>query len=206
MQEFYEKYILPKLTHWICSQNDITRQRKKVVPMAKGRVLEIGIGSGLNLPFYIPQNVTCLWGVEPSDQLRKITKNKAAGVPFPVKLIGLSGEDIPLEKNTVDTVLVTYTLCSIPDVQKALSEMKRVLKPGGELIFCEHGLSPDKRIQQWQQRIDPVWTQFSGGCHLSRPIPELIEKSGFKMAHLNKGYNSTLKITGYNYWGTAVHS
>lgn len=202
---FYKNHILPKLTHWVCSQRDITRQRKKIVPLATGRILEVGIGSGLNLPFYDPAKVDHLWGLDPSRQLGKIAQQRAAEMPFDVDFIGLSGEEIPLEKNSLDTVLVTYTLCSIPDVHRALKEMSRVLRPNGRLIFCEHGKAPDDIVQKWQQRMNPIWTKISGGCNLNRPIPSLIEESGFKIQTLDTRYNSPLKIASYNYLGIAVH-
>jgi ubiquinone/menaquinone biosynthesis C-methylase UbiE len=201
---FYEKFILPKLTHWVCSQKDITLQRKKVVPLATGRVLEVGIGSGLNLPFYNPSTVDHIWGLDPSKQLRKIAERKAIEIPFDVDFIGLSGEEIPLEKNSVDTVLITYTLCSIPDVHRALNEMSRVLRFGGKLIFCEHGKAPDDNVYKWQERINPIWTKISGGCNLNRPISNLIEESGFKIENIDTRYNSALKILSYNYRGIAV--
>ena len=200
----YKKFILPKLTHWVCSQKDIAQQREKVVPLAKGRILEIGIGSGLNFPFYDPAKVDHVWGLDPSRQLLKIAEQKAVEMPFGVDFIGLSGEEIPLEKNSVDTVLSTYTLCSIPDVLRALNEMNRVLRPGGELIFCEHGKAPDDNVHRWQERINPIWTKISGGCNLNRPISNLIEESGFKIKNLDATYNSALKILSYNYRGVVV--
>ncbi|NOX33791.1 MAG: class I SAM-dependent methyltransferase [Deltaproteobacteria bacterium] len=202
--EFYNHYILPNLTHWVCSHKDITYQRKKVIPLARGRVLEIGIGSGLNLPFYDRKKIDFLWGLDPSKQLRKIAEKKAADVLFKVDFIGLSGEEIPLEKNSADTVVVTYTLCSIPDVLKALNEMNRVLKPGGELLFCEHGKAPDTHILQWQNRLNPIWKRLSGGCHLNRPVPGLLKKAGFKIQNLDMMYTSNLKLISFNYLGTAV--
>ncbi len=125
-------------------------------------------------------------------------------MPFDVDFIGLSGEEIPLEKHCMDTVLITYTLCSIPDVFLALKEMNRVLRPGGRLIFCEHGKAPDENVYRWQERINPVWTKISGGCNLNRPISNLIEESGFKILNLHTFYNSPLKILSYNYRGVAV--
>jgi len=202
--EIYNNYILPKLIHWVCSGKDMNNQRQKVIPQACGRVLEIGIGSGLNLPFYNPEKIDFLWGLDPSKQLRKIAAKKAVDLPFKVEFTGLSGEEIPLEKNDADTVVVTYTLCTIPDVLKALIEMNRVLKPGGQLIFCEHGTAPDDIILSWQNRMNPVWKLISGGCNLNRPIPSLIEKGGFKINHLDMAYMSSFKIASFNFWGTAV--
>lgn len=201
---FYQNYILPKLIHWICSQQDTARQRKRLVPLATGKILEVGIGSGLNLPYYDPAKVDHVWGLDPSMALRKIAEKKAVEMPFPVHFIGLSGEEIPLEKNSVDSVLVTYTLCSIPDVGKALNEMNRVLKPGGKLIFCEHGKAPDEKVCEWQERINPFWIKISGGCNLNRPISTLIETCGFKIERLETAYSSSLKIFSFNYRGIAV--
>ncbi len=202
--ELYDKHILPKLTHWVCSLNDLTRMRKQMVPLAKGTILEVGIGSGLNLPFYDPAKVDQVLGLDPSIEMRKLAEKKAVKMPFKVNFIGLSGEDIPLEKNFIDTVLVTYTLCSIPDVLKALNEMHRVLKPGGELIFCEHGRAPDDNIRKWQDKINPTWTKISGGCNLNRPIANLIDEAGFKIVRLDANYHSPLKVIGFNYRGVAV--
>ncbi len=201
---FYDKYILPKVTHWICNQKPFQYQRKKVVPLAKGRVLEIGIGSGLNMPFYDPTKVECVWGLDPSRQMRKIAERRASELPFEVDFIGLSGEEIPLEKNDADTILVTYTLCTIPKVIQALNEMHRVLKPGGELIFSEHGKAPDENIRKWQERINPIWSYFGGGCQLNRPIPSIIEEGGFKIQNIDKMYIPGFKPASYHYWGTAI--
>lgn len=200
----YEKYILPSLLHWACSAEPVTRQRQKVIPLAKGRVLEIGIGSGLNLPFYVPSQVDMVWGLEPSAPMRTRAEQAATGIPFQVELIGLSGEEIPLESDSVDTVLVTYTLCTIPDVHQALEGMRRVLKPEGELIFCEHGVAPDENVRRWQERIDPLWKRIAGGCHLNRPIPSLIEQGGFKIKNLETMYLPGWKSATFNYWGSAV--
>ena len=201
----YDTYILPQLTHWICSQQEIAKERRKIVPRAKGNVLEVGMGSGLNLPFYDPSVVRHVWGVEPSFKLREMAQKRAEGLSFDVDLIGFTGEEIPLDNHCVDTVVVTYALCSIPDVKKALKEMNRVLKSDGELIFCEHGSAPDEAVRRWQERINPFWTRVSGGCHLNRPVPDLIRESGFKIRHMETMYNSPLKIVSFNYQGVAVH-
>lgn len=201
--DIYNRYVLPRLTHWVCSGKNMSNQRVKIIPQALGRVLEIGIGSGLNLPFYNPEKIDFIWGLDPSKQLREIAEKKAVDLPFNVEFIGLSGEEIPLEKNDADTVVVTYTLCSIPDVLKALIEMNRVLKPGGNLIFCEHGIAPDDIILKWQNRMNPIWKKVSGGCNLNRHIPSLIEKGGFKIKNIDMAYMSSLKLASFNYWGTA---
>ena len=202
--EIYNNYILPELTHWVCSREKFGNQRAKLLPQASGRILEIGIGSGLNLPFYNPEKIDLLWGLDPSKRLKKIAEKKADDLPFNVEFIGLSGEEIPLEKNCADTVVVTYTLCSIPDVLKALIEMNRVLKPGGNLLFCEHGKAPDDHIFQWQNRLNPIWKRMTGGCNLNREIPLLIEKSGFKFKNIEMAYVSRFKPAGFNFWGAAV--
>jgi ubiquinone/menaquinone biosynthesis C-methylase UbiE len=200
----YENYILPKLTHWICSSQLIARQRKKVVPLAKGYILEIGMGSGLNLPFYDTSKVEYLWGLEPSEQLRNLAGKQARNVQFEVEFISQAVEEIPLNSNSVDTVLVTYTLCTILEVLHALNEMRRVLKQGGELIFCEHGIAPDENIRRWQNRVNPIWKRIGGGCNLNRPIPNLIEQGGFQIKNMETMYIKGWKPAAFNYWGSAV--
>ena len=200
----YEKYILPKITDLMCSANPISYQRKKVVPLAKGRVLEIGIGSGLNFPYYDSSNVENVWGLDPSPQMLKMAERRMVDLPFDVEFIELSGEQIPLETSSVNTVLVTYTLCTIPDVVQSLGEMRRVLSPSGELIFCEHGLAPDEGVRRWQRILNPIWKRMGGGCNLNRPIPDLIEKGGFKITSIETMYIPGWKPTSFNYWGAAV--
>ena len=199
----YKSFVLPKLTHWVCSQKDIAHQRRRIVPQARGRVLEIGMGSGLNLPFYNPDRIEFVWGLDPSEGLLKMAEQKSARLPFQVRLTAISGEDIPLENKSVDTVVVTYTLCSIPDVSKALREMHRVLKPGGRLLFCEHGRSPDPSVIRWQDSLNPLWMKVSGGCHLNRPISGLIQNSRFHINYLDMQYMSPVKLISYNYLGSA---
>lgn len=200
----YERFLLPKVVHLTCSSKPIRYQRRKVVPLAKGRVLEIGIGSGLNLPYYDPSKVEMIWGLEPSRQMRAMAEKRVSDAPFKVEFIGLSDDEIPLESDSVDTVLVTYTLCTIPDVVPALEGMRRVLKPGGELIFSEHGLAPDENVRRWQDRINPIWKRLGGGCNLNRPIPSLIEQGGFKIRNIETMYIPGWKPASFNYWGTAV--
>jgi len=201
---FYEKHILPKMTDFLCSLRPAMRQRSKVVPLAKGRILEIGIGSGLNLPFFDSSHVDHVWGLDPSVQMRKMAEKRAKHFPFTVEFIGLSDNEIPLASDSADTVLVTYTLCTIPDVVQALGEMRRVLMPGGELVFCEHGSAPDASIRRWQDRLNPIWKKMGGGCNLNRQIPDLIVQGGFKINRLETMYLSGLKPASFNYLGSAT--
>ncbi len=200
---FYDKNILPFLIDKACGIGSIMAQRQKVVPQARGEVLEIGIGSGLNLPFYDSAKVSKVWGLEPSAEMREKAAKIAAKAAVPVSFLDLPGEEIPLEDQSIDTVLVTYTLCTIPEVAAALSQMRRVLRPNGKLIFCEHGQAPDAGVRRWQDRLNPVWGKFSGGCHLNRPIDALIKQAGFEIEALDTGYIASPKFAGYNYWGTA---
>jgi ubiquinone/menaquinone biosynthesis C-methylase UbiE len=201
---FYEERILPHLIGFACGARPIMMQRQKVVPEAEGRVLEVGLGAGPNLAFYDPARVDLVFGLEPSEGMRRKAARALAAAPVPVELIGLPGEEIPLDDESVDTVMLTFTLCSIGPWQAALEQMRRVLKPGGRLLFCEHGLAPDAAVARWQNRLDPVWGRIAGGCHLNRPIPELIESAGFAISDMETMYlPSAPKFAGFNYWGAA---
>lgn len=201
----YEKYLLPKFLNCACGSKPISYQRKKVVPMAEGKVLEIGIGSGLNLPFYDKSKLDELWGLDPSEGLSEMAKQVADEEAMEVNFISAGAEEIPLPDNHFDSVLVTYTMCTIPEVHRANKEIQRVLKGNGRLIFCEHGEAPDKNIKKWQNRINPLWKKLAGGCNINRNIPSLIQESGFDIVDLEEMYlPSTPKIAGYNYWGYAV--
>jgi len=200
----YSKHVLPRVINLFCGTRPIQQQRRKVVPLAEGGVLEIGIGSGLNLSFYDPDRVTRVWGLEPDPAIRKMAIEAAESSPFEVEFLDLKAEDIPLEDDSVDSVLMTYTLCSIPEPQRALQNMARVLKPGGRLIFCEHGLAPDESVRKWQERLEPMWERFGGGCHLARPIPGLIEQGGFSVENLETMYLPGFRPATFNYWGTAT--
>ena len=199
----YEKYLLPHLINCACGTKEIERQRSLVVPKAKGRVLEIGMGSGLNLKHYEKNQVEHLWGLEPSEGMRKKAQSNINRSNIPVDWLGLPSEKIPLDDNVVDTIVLTYTLCTIADTKSALAEMKRVLKPNGLMLFCEHGLSPEKTISQWQTRINPIWKKIAGGCNLNRNIPNLISMAGFEFRQLNQEYIKGPKIATYQYWGVA---
>ena len=201
---FYDKHVLPRIVHLTCGMKPNMRQREKVVPLASGRVLEIGIGSGLNLPYYDPARVDKVWGLDPSPEMTEMAREAARSVDFDVEFIGLPGEEVPLEDESVNTVLVTYTLCTIPDTEAALAQMRRVLKPGGQLIFCEHGAAPDARVLRWQNRINPIWKRLGGGCHLNRAIPRLIEQGGFEIRVIETMYLPGWRPASFNYWGSAV--
>ncbi len=202
---FYDKYILPHFLNCACGSKPINYQREKVVPMAEGLVLEIGIGSGLNIPFYESARVKKLYGLDPSPELNELAKKVAVAHQIPVEFILAGAESIPLPDDHVDTIMVTYTLCTIPDVSAANREMRRVLKPGGRMIFCEHGVAPDKNVAIWQDRINPLWGKLAGGCNLNRDIPGLITEAGFSIQSMEQMYlPGTPKFAGYNYWGTAV--
>ncbi len=201
----YDRYILPPLLSLAMGAKPITYQRKKVVPKAQGRVLEVGFGAGHNLPFYDAARVTHLWALEPSEEMRARAAERVAASPLDIEFLGLPGEQIPLDDGVADTILITYTLCTIPDVARALGEMRRVLKPGGQMIYCEHGEAPDAEVKRWQDRLTPVWKAIGGGCHLGRPIPRMIQDGGFAIEAMETMYlPGTPRFAGYNYWGTAV--
>lgn len=203
---FYERYCLPHFINFVCGLKDIQDQREKVVPLAKGQVLEIGMGSGLNIPHYNAENIELVWGLEPSEGMRKKAQANLKRAPFEVRWLDLPSEEIPLEDNSVDTVVLTYTLCTIPDWKLALQQMRRVLKPDGSLIFCEHGEAPDESVRKWQERIDPLWGKIAGGCHLNRPIPRYLEDGGFKINTIESAYISGPKIVSFEHCGTASQS
>ncbi|MDA9984017.1 class I SAM-dependent methyltransferase [Porticoccaceae bacterium] len=206
---FYDKYILPSFLNCACGAKPILYQRGKVVPLAEGLVLEVGIGSGLNIPFYDAGKVDKVIGLDPSPELNemaeKVVSKTAAENGLDVEIILGSAEAMPFPDDHFDSVVITYTLCTIPDAESASLEIRRVLKPGGKLIFCEHGLAPDSGVAKWQGRIDPIWGKIAGGCHLNRDIPQLITGAGFTLETLEQMYlPSTPKFAGYNYWGVAV--
>jgi ubiquinone/menaquinone biosynthesis C-methylase UbiE len=201
---FYENRIVPRLIDLACGAKPVLKQREKIVPLASGRVLEVGMGPAINVPFYDPSKVEMVWGLEPSDGMRRKAAPRLAKAPFPVEWLGLPGEEIPLEDDSADTVLLTYTLCTIPDFAKALQQMRRVLKPGGRLLFSEHGEAPDENVRKWQARVNPLWKRLAGGCNLNRPIPQLIEAAGFEIERLDTMYlPGTPKVAAFQYWGVA---
>ena len=202
----YENYVLPKMLDCCCSTKPISYQRKKIVPEASGTVLEIGIGSGLNIPYYQKSKINKVIGLEPSEQLCKMAKKTADDNNFSIDFLVNGAEEIELPSNSIDTILLTYTLCSIPEPYIALKEIMRVMKSDGRILFCEHGIAPDEVVQKWQNRINPLWGKLFGGCNINRDIPNILKNGGFKINSLDKMYlPSTPKIVGYNYWGEASY-
>lgn len=199
---FYEKRILPRLTDLAMRNKEATRYRSQVVPQAGGVVLEIGVGSGLNLPFY-GAAVARLLALDPSEELLRMARKKAGRAAFPIEFLAHPGEEIPLDDHSVDTVVTTWTLCTIPEPVKALSEMKRVLRPDGTLLFAEHGLAPEPGVRAWQERLNPLWRRFTGGCNLNRKVDELIRRSGFGIVQLEMAYAKGLRPMSYIYSGRA---
>jgi len=200
----YDRYILPPLINCACSTRPIMRQRAKIAPLAAGVVLELGFGSGLNLPHYDAGKVSRLYALEPSAGMLARATDAASRAPFPIEVLQETAETLSLPDQSVDTILVTYALCTIPDPVSALAAARRALKPGGELLFCEHGAAPDDGVRRWQRRIEPVWKVIAGGCHLTRDIPGLVEQAGFAVESLERMYlPKTPRWAGYNYWGAA---
>lgn len=201
--KLYDKFILPSLINWACKLDSHMQQREKVIPLASGNVLEIGVGSGLNLSIYDGLKVKRLTAIDPSEETWEKNIVDTAKLPFQFEYVKGSAEEMPFENEIFDTVVVTYSLCTIPDASKALKEMKRVLKSGGKLIFCEHGIAPDIKVIRIQNAINPVWKRFAGGCNLNKNIPELIVGAGFKIDNLKTMYIPGPKAFSFNYWGVA---
>lgn len=206
MAGWYERLILPRLIDATCGLEQIAEQRRRIVPQATGRVLELGFGSGRNLPFYGPSGVEELWAVEPSRAMLNIAEPRAAGAPFPVTFLEAPAEAIPLGSASIDTAVTTYTLCTVSDPLKALREVARVLTPGGRLLFGEHGRAPDARVLNWQARLTPVWKKLAGGCRLDREIPALLANAGFELVQLHCGYIAGPRLVSFNFVGAAHHN
>ena len=198
----YEKYVLPKIIDCACGQAIMQRQRERVVPLASGEILEVGIGSGLNLPFYDTGRVRRIVGIDPSAEL--LAKAQQRTGDLPVELLQGSAEELPLADASFDTVLLTFTLCTIPGVEAALQQMRRVLRPGGTLLFCEHGRAPDASVQRWQDRLNPLWKRCFGGCHINRDMHALLRGSGLAIERIEGDYLPDVpRIAGYRYIGAA---
>lgn len=204
---FYDTYILPHIINRTCSVGQVMKLRQRVIPRATGVVLEVGMGSGINLPLYDSSQVIKVYGLEPSEGMRRKAQSNLRSSPVEVEWLDLPGEAIPLSDNSVDTIVLTFTLCTIPDWEKALQQMFRVLRPGGRLLFCEHGQSPEPGVAKWQNRVTPGWKKIAGGCHLNRPIADYLKQAGFTIKELENLYMPKApKIAAYIYIGLAAKS
>lgn len=203
-ESWYDRHLLPYVIDLACGIKPVRQQREKIVPLAHGRVLEIGIGTGLNMAYYDKTKVNTITAIDPALQMQRLARKRIARAELNVDLVGLSAEQIPLEDASFDSVVITYTLCSIPDPAAALREIRRVLKAGGQLLFCEHGRAPDESVRRWQDRLTPFWMKIGGGCHLNRDVPALLRDAGFACHDLQMMYLPGPRPLTYNYWGQAV--
>lgn len=201
---WYDRHVLPYVLDIACGMKAVRQQREKVVPLARGRVLEIGIGTGLNLAHYDRTKVQRIVGLDPALEMHRLARKRMKKAGLTVELSGLSAEKIPFDSGAFDTVLVTYTLCSIPDPVAALKEMRRMLAPDARLVFCEHGLALDASVRRWQDRLTPLWSKLGGGCHLNRDIPGLLKEAGLRSDDIQTTYLQGPRPLTFNYWGTAV--
>lgn len=200
---WYDRHVLPYLLDFACGLPVVSRLRRQVIPQATGKVLAIGIGTGLNLPFYDKRKVTALVGIDPAQQMHHLARRRSQRAGLAVELHALSAERLPLDASSFDTVVCTFTLCTVPDPSAALAEMRRVLRPGGKLLFAEHGLAPDASVVRWQHRVEPYWSRIAGGCHLTRDVPLLLRDAGFR-ATLDSAYVARPRTLSYDFWGEAT--
>lgn len=198
----YDRWILPPVLDLVMRQHQLAKYRRRVVTAASGQVLEVGVGSGLNFPLYGKQ-VEIVFGIDPSPRLLAIARRRAVIAGVRAELMQGSATAIPLADKTIDTVVMTWALCSIPDPLLALREMRRVLKPGGRLLFVEHGLSPEPGVERWQHRLTPLWRHIAGGCHLDRKMDGLIRTAGFDLTDLQTEYAQGPRAMAYMYQGCA---
>ena len=203
LKTHYDRHVLPHLIEFACGMGEVMKMRSGIVPMAQGRVLEIGIGTGLNLAFYDAGKVTSVTGVDPAAAMHRRARKRAARISIPVETVALELGGIQADRHSFDTIVCTFTLCTIPDVATTFQEMRRVLKPRGHFLFCEHGLAPDAAVARWQDRLTPLWKPLSGGCHLNRDIPGLIRAGGFTIEEIHSSYLKGPKPMTYVYRGWA---
>lgn len=202
---FWDRNIVPRLICYACGQPQIMKRRSQIVPQAHGKVLEFGAGGGINAQFYDPERIAHVTGIDPSPQLLDRAKNNTAKARVPIDLVGGIAEDLPFEDASFDTVLITFTLCSVQDQAQSLKEARRVLKPDGKLLFLEHGAAPDPDVHIWQRRVEPLWKRMAGGCHLTRPITEAVRTAGFAVEDPIAEYMpKTPRILGWVESGVAM--
>jgi SAM-dependent methyltransferase len=205
MASFWDRYVVTRLIACGCARPSVMQQRVKVVPLAAGRVLELGVGSGINLAFYDPAKVSEVIAIDPSPELRELAGKADRPTGLKVSIEAGKAESLPFEDHSFDCVVSTFTLCSVASQAEALAQARRVLKPGGRLLFCEHGLSPDEGLARWQRRIDPVWKRLTGGCHLSRPITDAVTAAGFEVGERQGMYMiGAPRIAGWSEWGVGL--
>jgi ubiquinone/menaquinone biosynthesis C-methylase UbiE len=200
---FYGEQVLPRVVDVALGNRECARLRARVTADLEGEVLEVGFGSGRNVPMY-PPGVTRVRAVDPATVGRKLAAKRVAATAVPVEYVGLDGEELPLDDDSVDHALTTWTLCTIPDVHRALGEIRRVLRPGGTLRFLEHGRSPDAKVARWQDRLTPIQRRIGGGCHLNRPINDLLVDAGLDVTSMDHYYMRGPKPLGYMYEGVAI--
>ena len=200
---YYQDQILPRLIDFALSREQFSEIRSRVANSLEGDVVEIGFGSGLNVPYY-PNSIHKLQAVDPAILGRKLASKRVKNTPVNIEYIGLDGQKLPLESESVDHILITWTMCTIPDIEIALKEMYRVLRKGGQLHFVEHGRSPDPKVARWQDLLNPLQKKIGGGCHLNRPIDNLISKAGFNIVQLDNFYMKAPKPIGYTFEGIAT--
>lgn len=207
LQSWYDAHVMPRLVTFACSQGHVMKRRSMVVPLAEGRVFEIGCGGGLNQEFYLTDNITGFSGIDPHEGLLDGARKRAKARGWDTEIKQGVGEEIPFAASTFDTVVCTYTLCSVQDPAQVMAELRRILKPDGKLLFLEHGRAPDPGVAKWQDRVEPVWKRLAGGCHLTRPVGAALRGSGFAVEPLGQGYlPKTPRIAGWMEWGVARKS
>jgi len=204
-KKIYDKYVLPKILSFACNSKPINYQRKKIIPSATGFVVELGVGAGANFRYYKPEKILKVIAIDPSSELNILAREEAKKYNIEIQILNQSAENIPFEDNSIDTVVSTYTLCSIPNPDQTMREVYRVLKPNGVFLFSEHGRSPDRFTVFIQDQVEFFYPFISGGCHCNRDIKKIISNSNLEFQSLDTTYlPGTQKFLGFNYWGTAI--
>ncbi|MEO1967788.1 MAG: class I SAM-dependent methyltransferase [Sphingomonadaceae bacterium] len=204
LKSWYDRHVMPRLVRCACAQEGIEQRRREVVPLAEGRVFELGCGGGLNQALYDRDKVTALAGIDPHEKLLEGARSQAKSQGWDADLRQARGEDIPFADGSFDTVICTYTLCSVQDHDQVIREMRRILKPNGRLLFLEHGRAPDANVVRWQMRIEPFWKPLAGGCHLTRGIGSSLRANGFEVEPIGQAYlDKAPRPLGWMEWGVA---